>query len=57
LHLESFDWNCAQHVVPRFTLDEIEKVVSPLRAKISALEKDNAVLRENASSDPQDNLS
>lgn len=56
LHLESFDWNCAQHVVPRFTLDEIEKLVSPLHAKISLLEKDNAVLRKNVSNGGQDNL-
>lgn len=24
LHLKAFDWNCPQHITPRFTLDEIE---------------------------------
>src|SRR5216684_2446678 len=38
LHLESFDWNCPQHITPRFTAAEIESDVAPLHARIAALE-------------------
>jgi predicted pyridoxine 5'-phosphate oxidase superfamily flavin-nucleotide-binding protein len=45
LHLETFDWNCPQHITPRFTMAEIEAAVSPLRARIAALEAENRELR------------
>ena len=44
LRLETFDWNCAQHIRPRYTADEIEAVVSPLRHRLAALEQENATL-------------
>ena len=34
----SYDWNCPKYITPRYTLDEIEKLVSPLRDRISELE-------------------
>jgi predicted pyridoxine 5'-phosphate oxidase superfamily flavin-nucleotide-binding protein len=36
--VEAFDWNCSQHVTPRFTLAELEKLVTPLNARIAELE-------------------
>jgi predicted pyridoxine 5'-phosphate oxidase superfamily flavin-nucleotide-binding protein len=45
LHLESFDWNCPQHITPRFTAAEIEIAVSPLYTRIAALEAENQALR------------
>jgi predicted pyridoxine 5'-phosphate oxidase superfamily flavin-nucleotide-binding protein len=45
LHLESFDWNCPQHIVPRYTLAEIESSVSPLRSRVAGLETENRKLR------------
>ena len=45
LHLETFDWNCPQHITPRFTAAEIETAVSPLRTRIAALEAENRALR------------
>ncbi len=26
IDVEAFDWNCPQHITPRYTLDEIESV-------------------------------
>ncbi len=43
--LEAFDWNCPQHITPRFTEAEIERAVSPLRDRLAALESENARLR------------
>ena len=45
LHLEAFDWNCRQHIVPRFTEAEIAAAVEPLRDRLAALEAENAALR------------
>ncbi len=45
LHLETFDWNCPQHITPRFTMAEVEVAVSPLRLRIAALEAENQALR------------
>ncbi len=44
LRLEAFDWNCPQHITPRFTSAEIETAVSPLRARLAALEAENRAL-------------
>ncbi|MGB7102196.1 MAG: pyridoxamine 5'-phosphate oxidase family protein [Xanthobacteraceae bacterium] len=48
LHLETFDWNCPQHITPRFTIEEIETAVSPLRSRIAELEAENQALRAQA---------
>ena len=45
LHLETFDWNCPQHITPRFTMAEIETAISPLHTRIAALEAENRALR------------
>ncbi|GJE42689.1 pyridoxamine 5'-phosphate oxidase family protein [Methylobacterium soli] len=36
--VEAFDWNCPQHITPRFSLPEIEAAVAPLHARIAELE-------------------
>lgn len=37
LHVTAYDWNCPQHITPRFTLEEIEARAKPLRDRITAL--------------------
>jgi uncharacterized protein len=46
LKLETFDWNCPQHITPRFTAAEIETAITPLRERLAALEAENLALRE-----------
>ncbi|MEO6216709.1 MAG: pyridoxamine 5'-phosphate oxidase family protein [Sphingomonas sp.] len=46
LHLEAFDWNCPQHITPRFTEAEIAAAVAPLQARLEELEAQNHALRE-----------
>lgn len=36
--VEAFDWNCPQHIPQRFTAEQIEAIVEPLRARIAELE-------------------
>jgi uncharacterized protein len=37
--VEAFDWNCPQHITPRFTDTEIEARLEPLRAEIAHLKQ------------------
>ncbi len=37
--IEAFDWNCPQHITPRFTPAEIGKAVAPLHQRIAELEQ------------------
>lgn len=45
LRLEAFDWNCQQHIVRRFTEEDIARAVYPLRERLTQLEVENAELR------------
>jgi predicted pyridoxine 5'-phosphate oxidase superfamily flavin-nucleotide-binding protein len=45
LHLVAFDWNCPQHITPRFTEEEITRALQPLRDRVGALEAENSALR------------
>jgi predicted pyridoxine 5'-phosphate oxidase superfamily flavin-nucleotide-binding protein len=47
LHIEAFDWNCPQHITPRYTVDEIEKAFSPQMEYIKALENEISELKKN----------
>ena len=38
LHVEAYDWNCPQHITPRFTAEEIEEVLQPQYQHIKELE-------------------
>ncbi len=38
VEVAGFDWNCPQHITPRFALGEVEAAVQPLRARIAELE-------------------
>src|ERR1700722_6127238 len=45
LHLAAFDWNCPQHITPRFTEREIAEGMRPLQERLAALEAENTALR------------
>jgi predicted pyridoxine 5'-phosphate oxidase superfamily flavin-nucleotide-binding protein len=45
LRLDAFDWNCPQHITPRFTEAEIEEATRPLRERLAELEAENRELR------------
>jgi predicted pyridoxine 5'-phosphate oxidase superfamily flavin-nucleotide-binding protein len=48
-HLNAFDWNCPQHITPRFTYPEIEEGVTMLQQRIASLEAENADLKAKLS--------
>ena len=39
IRVEGFDWNCPQHIVERYTLDEMRAMTAPLTARIAELEQ------------------
>lgn len=43
--VEAFDWNCPQHITPRFTLADVEQASAGLHLRIAALETELASLR------------
>ena len=46
IHVEAFDWNCPQHITPRFTREQIQEAVAPLEKRLEELERENKTLRE-----------
>lgn len=50
LHIEAFDWNCPQHITPRYTLEEIETATEPLRNRVKELEDEIKMLKQKAGS-------
>jgi len=36
----SFDWNCPKYITPRYSLEEVEELVGPLKARITELESE-----------------
>ena len=45
IEVEAFDWNCPQHITPRFTADEVGAATQALRERIAALEAELAPFR------------
>ena len=45
LHVQAYEWNCPQHITPRYTTDEINEALAPQRDYIAKLEADVARLR------------
>ncbi|HEU0213589.1 MAG TPA: pyridoxamine 5'-phosphate oxidase family protein [Jiangellaceae bacterium] len=45
VHVEAFDWNCPQHITPRYTIEEINSAIDPIRERLAELEGENEQLR------------
>jgi predicted pyridoxine 5'-phosphate oxidase superfamily flavin-nucleotide-binding protein len=50
IEVEAFDWNCPQHITPRFTEAEVRAAVQPLHDRIAELETRLAALGAGVSS-------
>jgi predicted pyridoxine 5'-phosphate oxidase superfamily flavin-nucleotide-binding protein len=42
IHVKGLEWNCPQHITPRYTMDEIKVMVQPLYEHIESLERELA---------------
>jgi hypothetical protein len=45
LRLAAFDWNCQQHITPRYTQAELDPALASIRQRLAELEAENAALR------------
>jgi predicted pyridoxine 5'-phosphate oxidase superfamily flavin-nucleotide-binding protein len=45
IRVEAFDWNCQQHIIPRFTEEEIGEALAPMEKQVQGLEDENKKLR------------
>lgn len=45
-NIEAYDWNCPQHITPRYTADEINDAFKPQQEYIAKLEAEIKMLKE-----------
>ncbi len=45
LHIEAYDWNCPQHITPRYTVEEIEAAFAGQRNQITTLQAELKALK------------
>ena len=45
IEIAAFDWNCSQHITPRFTAQEVEAATAELQRRIAELRAEVAALR------------
>jgi predicted pyridoxine 5'-phosphate oxidase superfamily flavin-nucleotide-binding protein len=53
VHLEAFDWNCPQHITPRFTQAEVTEAIAPLQVRLAELESENKALHALLAAEPK----
>jgi predicted pyridoxine 5'-phosphate oxidase superfamily flavin-nucleotide-binding protein len=46
IHIEGFDWNCPQHITPRYTTEEIRDAARSIEEESRRLELENENLRK-----------
>ena len=47
IHVEAYDWNCPQHITPRYTAEEIREGMQEVQKRVQALEQENEKLRSD----------
>ena len=45
-HLQAFDWNCPQHITPRYSARQVAEYSQTLQQRIQALEQENLQLQQ-----------
>jgi hypothetical protein len=45
IQVEAFDWNCQQHITPRYSEAELAKILEPMRHRLETLEAENQRLK------------
>lgn len=46
-HIEAYDWNCPQHIHPKYSMEEVEAMMAEKDRYINELEREVAVLRRD----------
>lgn len=48
IEVVSFDWNCQQHITPRYSIEEVKELAGSLQARITELETELQMVRAGA---------
>lgn len=48
-HLQAFDWNCPQHITPRYSAQQVAEYSQSLQERIHELEQENQRLQQQLS--------
>jgi len=46
IHLDAFDWNCPQHITPRYTAENVQAAIAPVEKELRRLQQENEQLRK-----------
>ena len=46
IRIEAFDWNCQQHITPRYSEAELTRILEPMRHRLEMLEEENRRLKD-----------
>ena len=46
VHVEAYDWNCPQHITPRYSVEELRDGMKDVEKRIQTLEQENESLRK-----------
>jgi predicted pyridoxine 5'-phosphate oxidase superfamily flavin-nucleotide-binding protein len=46
IHVDAFDWNCPQHITPRYSAAEIQDALAPVEERLEQLQRDNERLKQ-----------
>src|SRR6202035_2562178 len=46
IHMEAYDWNCPQHITPRYTAEEIREGMQSIEKRMEALVQEHKALRK-----------
>jgi predicted pyridoxine 5'-phosphate oxidase superfamily flavin-nucleotide-binding protein len=48
LNVKAYNWNCPQHIIPRYTLDDMKEIFESQQVRIAALEEELNSLKASA---------
>jgi predicted pyridoxine 5'-phosphate oxidase superfamily flavin-nucleotide-binding protein len=46
IHVEAYDWNCPQHITPRYSVEELRDGMKDVEKRMQTLEQENEALRK-----------
>jgi hypothetical protein len=49
-NIEAYDWNCPQHITPRYTMEEIKQAFAPQQNQLTKLEAEIRSLKAQLNS-------
>jgi predicted pyridoxine 5'-phosphate oxidase superfamily flavin-nucleotide-binding protein len=52
-NIKAYDWNCPQHINPKYSIEEVEELIEPQKQYIASLERELTLLKEKLRNDTQ----